>query len=337
MTINRVSLQDLTLRQLQYVVAVADTLGFRRAAERCAVSQPSLSAQIQQLEAALGVVIFERDRRQVLVTPSGVELVARARRVLVEAEDLVAVATRARDPFTGTLRVGVIPTIAPYLLPDVAQALAEEYPALRLVFREDKTEDVTRALRAGALDVGLVALEAELGELRHAKVLLDPFVVAMAPGHTLAKKAKLTQADLDGQDVLLLDDGHCLRTQALALCAKAGAREVGLRATSLATLVQMVARGPAVTLLPELAVPVENRRAQLAIRRFTAPPLRTLALVWRPRSPLGATIDRIAATLRARLRPPTARAQQPPSGSRPAGASSGSSASSQASRPRKPR
>jgi LysR family hydrogen peroxide-inducible transcriptional activator len=299
MAISRATIQDFSLRQLQYVVAVADTLGFRRAAERCGVSQPTLSAQIQHLESVLGVQLFERNRRQVLLTAAGEEVVARARRVLVETEDLLAVATRARDPFAGTFRVGVIPTIAPYFLPEVTQLLAKKYPHLRLVFVEEKTEDTVRDLWAGTLDAGLVALEADLGDLEHAEVMRDHFVVALPKGHPLAKKKKIAQHDLDDQEVLLLEDGHCLRSQALALCSRNGARELGLRATSLATLVQMVASGSAVTLLPELALSVENRRAQLEIRPFSGPiPFRTIALVWRPRSPFSEAFRQTAATLR---------------------------------------
>jgi len=301
MAISSPSLRDFSLRQLEYVVAVADTLGFRRAAERCAVSQPTLSAQIQQLEGVLGVSLFERDRKRVLLTAAGEEVVARARRILVEADDLVAVATRARDPFAGTFRVGVIPTIAPYFLPEITQVLALAYPKLRLVFREEKTEDTVRDLWAGTLDAGLVALEPDLVALEHAEVLRDPFVVALPKDHPLAKKKKIAQADLDHQEVLLLEDGHCLRSQALAVCGKAGAHEMDLRATSLATLVQMVAGSHAVTLLPELALTVENRGGQLEIRPFSAPvPFRTIALVWRPRSPFAAAFRATAATLRSR-------------------------------------
>jgi len=300
MAITNAAVHDLSIRQLQYVVAVADTLGFRKAAERCAVSQPTLSAQIQQLESVLGVLIFERDKRRVLVTAAGAEIVARARRVLVDAQDLVAAATRARDPFEGTFRVGVIPTIAPYYLPDVTEALASAYPKLRLVFREEKTEDTVRDLEEGTLDVGLVALEADLGELEHAEVFRDRFVLALPTGHPLAKKKRVPEDALAGTEVLLLEDGHCLRAQALAVCAQVGARETDLRATSLSTLVQMVSRSDGVTLLPELAVAVENRRGQLEIRPFTAPePYRTIALVWRRGSPFAEAFEKTAATLRA--------------------------------------
>ncbi|MDB4943178.1 MAG: Hydrogen peroxide-inducible activator [Labilithrix sp.] len=295
------SISDLSLRQLEYVVAVADTLGFRKAAERCGVSQPTLSAQIAQLEGVLGVTLFERGRSSgVLLTPAGEIIVSRARRVLLETGDLLAAATRARDPFEGSFRVGVIPTVAPYYLPEVTQVLARAYPHLRLVLREEKTEDAVRDLWAGTIDVALLALVDEVRDLDHAKVLDDPFVVALPRGHALARKKKVTQADLDGEDVLLLDDGHCFRSQALAVCNRAGAHEMDLRATSLSTLVQMVAGSTAVTLLPELAVDVENRRAQLEIRRFAEPvPSRTIALVWRPQSPFAEAFRKTAATLRA--------------------------------------
>lgn len=296
----RPSVQDVSIRQLQYAVAVADTLHFRKAAERCAVSQPTLSAQLRELESILGVTLFERDRRSVRITSAGEEIVARARRVLLETEDLVAAAERSRDPLTGTLRLAVIPTIAPYLLPELGPHLAAELPKLRIVFREQKTADAVRDLESGAIDAAVVALEADLGDVASATLVVDPFVVALPKRHPLAKKKKLELADLEGARVLLLDDGHCLRAQALALCARANADEADFRATSLATLAQMVSANEGITLLPKLAVPVENRRGQLVIRPFTAPaPSRTLALVWRPSSPLGAAFERVAEVLRA--------------------------------------
>lgn len=293
---------DLTLRQLEYAVAVAETLGFHRAAERCHVSQPTLSAQVAQLEAALGVRLFERDRRRVIVTPAGARLVERARRVLLEAEDLAAAAVRARDPLAGELRVGVIPTVAPYLLPEVTPLLGERYPRLQPVFLEAKTSEVVAGLDAGVLDAGLLALEADLGPCAHAEVCKDPFVVALPKGHPLARRSRLGLADLASETVLLLEEGHCLRAQAFALCSKSGAREAAFRATSLATLAQMVSSGAGITLLPSLAVEVENRRGQLELRPFEPPvPFRTIALVFRPSSPLAGPLRELAATLR---RPP---------------------------------
>src|SRR4051812_4474839 len=177
---------DLSLRQLEYIVAVADTLGFHKAAASCHVSQPTLSAQVQLLEGVLGVRLFERDRRRVLVTPAGSELVARARRVLLETEDLIAAATRSQTPFAGTLRVGVIPTLAPYLLPEVTPAITQRYPRLELVYREEKTADVVHALEEGTLDAGIAALEADLGGAAYAEVARDDFVVALPKNHPLA-------------------------------------------------------------------------------------------------------------------------------------------------------
>jgi LysR family hydrogen peroxide-inducible transcriptional activator len=294
---------DLSLRQLQYVVAVADTLGFHKAAARCHVSQPTLSAQLQHLESVLGVKIFERDRRHVVVTGAGAEIVARARRVLVEADDLIAAATRAREPFTGILRVGVIPTIAPYLLPDVMPGVRTAYPKLSLVFREEKTADIVRELAEGTLDAGLLAIEADIGECSRAEIVKDPFVVALPKGHPLARKKRLAISDLEGTRVLLLDEGHCFRDQTLELCERAKADEGSFRATSLATLSQMVSSGAGVTLLPTLAIPVENRRGQLEIRPFANPvPGRTIALVWRPRSPFSDALSELAKTIRAGLR-----------------------------------
>ena len=293
------SSNDLSLRQLQYVVAIADTLGFRKAAERCHVSQPSLSAQVAELEETLGVKLFERDRRRVLVTTAGADLVARARRVLSEAGDLVEAAVRLGDPLAGPLRLGVIPTIAPYLLPEAVPAVLARFPRIKLLFREDKTEVLVASLEEGKLDAAVLALEADIGELAHAVIADDPFVLAAPKKHALARKRTIAAADLEDETVLLLDDGHCLRGQALSYCASARANEASFRATSLSTLAQMVSSGVGVTLLPSLSVPIENRRGQLAIRPVKAPgPSRTVALVWRRSSPMVKALKELAAVLR---------------------------------------
>jgi len=299
------TLNDISLRQFQYVVAVADTLGFHKAAARCHVSQPTLSAQVQQLESVLGVRIFERDHRRVLVTGAGADIVARARRVLLEADDLLAVAARLNDPFAGTLRIGVIPTVAPYLLPEVMPKVGAKYPKLSLLFREEKTADIVRELAEGTLDAGLLALEADVGECAHADIATDPFVAALPKGHPLARKQRVDVADLEGENVLLLEEGHCFRDQALAICNRVKATETPFRATSLATLAQMVSSGAGITLLPSIAVPVENRRGQLEVRPFTKPvPGRTISLVWRPSSPLANVFTALAKTLRGGSRSP---------------------------------
>src|SRR5678816_1300713 len=239
-----------SLRQLQYAVAVADARSFRRAAEQCGVSQPSLSAQLAQLEGALGVRLFERDRRRVLLTPAGEELIERARRVLGDADDLVDAARRLGDPLAGTLSIGVIPTISPYLLPAAAPAIRRAHPRLTVRWLEDKTESLARDLHAGRLDAALLALEADLGgPLQREVIGRDPFVLAAPRKH--ARPANL--GELRGAHLLLLDDGHCLRDQALAVCAGARTEELAFRATSLPTLAQMVSAGAGITLLPSMA------------------------------------------------------------------------------------
>lgn len=290
-----------TLRQLQYAVAVADALSFSRAAELCGVSQPSLSAQLAELEDALGTRLFERDRKRVLLTAAGAALVARARRVLTEVDDLHDAGKRLGDPLSGTLRIGIIPTISSYLLPDLVRALRRQYPRLDVRWTEDKTANLVQALEEGALDAGVVALGVDLGDLAREPIGRDPFLLAAPRGHELARStAPATAEELAGAHVLLLDDGHCLRDQALAVCGGAGTEELGFRATSLPTLAQMVAAGAGVTLLPALAVPTESRRAPLVVRPLADPEaFRMIGLVWRPSSPLAPAMKRLVETMRA--------------------------------------
>jgi LysR family hydrogen peroxide-inducible transcriptional activator len=290
----------ITLRQLQYVVAVAETLSFRKAAERCHVSQPSLSAQLAQLEEALGVRVFERDKKRVMPTTAGKLLIERAQRLVVDADDLVTAARSAADPLAGMLRIGVIPTIAPYLLPSVTPALRKAFPKLSVAWVEEKTGTLVERLHGGGLDAALLALEAELGDVEHAVIAKDPFVLVTRKGDPLGgKKAEVGRAELRDAQVLLLDDGHCFREQALEYCTRAKAHELSLRATSLATLAQMVAGGMGVTLLPELSVKTEAPRAGLSVRPFCRPPpARTIALIWRKRSALGEALEKLAAVIR---------------------------------------
>jgi LysR family hydrogen peroxide-inducible transcriptional activator len=289
-----------SIRQLQYLLAVADLGGFRRAAEACGVAQPSLSAQIAQVEAAIGVQIFERGARGVRVTAAGEKLVDRARAVLLASRDLADTARQHGDPLTATVRIGVIPTVCPYLLPEIAPALKKQLPNLHPVWSEDKTQALLDQIGSGAIDGAVVALEARLSYLEHAVIADDPFVLAAASQHPLARRHGRASPDLLlGQQVFLLEDGHCFRDQALALCRAHGAKEAELRATGLSTLVQMVGSGSGVTLLPQLAVAVENRRGQLALRAFKSPaPMRRLVLAWRKGSAMSKSLDAVATVLR---------------------------------------
>jgi len=278
--------QTPTLRQLEYLVAIADLGSFHRAARACGVSQPGLSAQIRQLEALLELPLLERDRRRVLLTAAGEEIARRARAVLAEVQGLVESARTLQRPLCGTLRLGVIPTVAPYLLPRVLPRVRRRHPELRLRLLEAQTGELVAALGRGELDVLLLALEAPLGDLATHALFRDPFHVALPAGHRLASRRRLRESDLAGESVLLLEDGHCLRAQALAVCRAGGAEELGdFRATSLGTLIEMVRGGAGVTLLPELALRTEGRRPDLAIVPFAPPaPYRTIGLAWRPSS-----------------------------------------------------
>jgi LysR family hydrogen peroxide-inducible transcriptional activator len=278
---------DATLRQLEYAVAVADHGSFHAAARACHVTQPGLSAQIRQLEHLLGVTLFERSRRRVLLTSAGEEVVRRARALLTGVVDLEQAARAVARPLTGTLRVGVIPTVAPYLLPVALPAVRRRHPELVLRLHEAQTGTLVAMLQAGELDLLLLALEADLAGLETWPLFQDPFVAALPVRHPLASRKELREADLAGEPLLLLADGHCLRDQVLSACESSGAAEAGdFRASSLATLVQMVAGGAGVTLLPELAVRVEGATRDLALVRFRKPvPARTIGLAWRPSSP----------------------------------------------------
>jgi len=302
---SRWSPHPLTLRQLQYALAVAEFGSFRKAAQACAIAQPSLSAQIAQLESTLGVVLFERLSRGVVVTAAGREVIERAERTLLAADDLVAAAERRRDPDAGTLHIGVIPTVAPYLLPEVVPLLRKRYPRLQLLWAEEKTTTLLARLEAGTLDAGIVALDQELGDLAHAELGRDPFLLAVPVGHELARGSAPAQLEhLEGEMVLVLDDGHCFRDQVLSVCQRAGADEASVRATSLSTLAQMVAGGIGITLLPRLAIATENRARSLVTRPFgPRGPSRTLALAWRRTSPAAAMLSAVAGVIRKALLP----------------------------------
>jgi LysR family hydrogen peroxide-inducible transcriptional activator len=291
----------MNLRDLRYLVALAEHKHFGRAAEASFVSQPTLSTQIKKLEDELGVALVERTPRKVLLTEVGREIAQRARDVLNEVEQIRAIARRTLDPESGTVRLGIFPTLGPYLLPHVVPKIRERFPRLELLLVEEKTEVVLRMLREGRLDAGVLALPIHDDQL-HAEFLFEePFVLAVPEHHALSKRKALKLDDLSDQTLLLLEDGHCLRDQALEVCQLAGATEkTGFRATSLETLRQMVAANVGITLLPALSVqpPVaHSENIQLLPFRGHAPS-RRIAMIWRKSSAMAAFLKKLAGVLR---------------------------------------
>lgn len=296
----------MTLRELRYVVALAEHGNFARAARACHVSQPTLSAQLKKLEDYLGVRIFERSNKRVAATAAGEALIAQARAVVEAADRLKLLAQGSQDPFAGPLALGVIPTLGPYLLPHVLPRVKSAYPKLRLYLREGLTADLLQQVHAGKLDLVLAALPVELKGLQSAALFWEPFWLAAPPNHALARKKTVNAADLTGENVLLLEEGHCFRDQALAACGARRSRDrEDFQATSLETLRQMVASGVGVTLMPALAVKAGALSQRLLrFRPFSRPaPGRTLAALWRPGSAAAPAARALADLIRAHLPP----------------------------------
>ena len=275
-----------TLRQLRYLVALAEHRHFGRAAEACFATQSTLSAGLQELESLLGVTLVERTKRKVLMTPLGDEVAARACHLLRGAEDIADLARAHGKPLCGRLRLGVIPTIAPFLLPRSLPGLRSLYPELKLELREDLTARLLERLANGDLDAAILALPYEAAEMEMEALFTDPFVLACPPDHPLAALDSVSGAHLAEVDLLLLEEGHCLRDHALAACSlPAPRRGEGMLATSLGTLVQMVASGMGVTLLPRMAVEAGILTGtDLITRPLIGGGARLLGLAWRKSS-----------------------------------------------------
>lgn len=287
----------MNLQDLRYLVALAEHRHFGRAAEACFVSQPTLSTQLRKLEKELGVELVERNPRRVMLTEIGTQIADRARTVLREADGIGELARQARDPASGSLRIGLFPTLGPYLLPHVVPTLHRQFPELELLLVEEKTEVVLQHLRDGSLDVGVLAMPVHDESLHEEPLFEEDFVLAAPSDHPAARRSPVALSVLDGQSVLLLDDGHCLRDQALSVCSLAGASErSGFRATSLETLRQMVAAGVGVTLLPRLAVaPPVAASPDVRLVEFTAPrPNRRIAMYWRRSSAFRGFLPQVA-------------------------------------------
>ncbi|HTJ64610.1 MAG TPA: LysR substrate-binding domain-containing protein [Alphaproteobacteria bacterium] len=279
---------NVTLRQLRYFEALARHGHFGRAAEASAISQPALSMQIKELEETLGAVLIERGARQVRLTKFGEEAALRVRDILHAVDELGDHARASRDRLAGRLRIGMIPTIAPYLLPAVIGRLTEDYPELDIHVREAMTSKLIQELTEGRLDTAIVALPVSEPSLTERPLLTENFLL-VRPAAEAGTPVPTADALRDTR-LLLLEEGHCFRDQALAFCKmQTSPSRDSLDANSLSTLVQMVSAGLGVTLIPEMAVPLETREARVSVARFQDPqPARTIGMVWRKASPLAA-------------------------------------------------
>jgi len=277
-----------TLKQLKYLCSVAENQHFGQAAKACYVSQSTLSAGIQELEETLGVSLVERNNRNVLLTTIGKDVVDRAHDILVDVEDLVSMCAAAGEPFSGKMRLGVIPTIAPFLLPRLLRKLRSEHPDFKLFIREDLSQNLLDALYAGELDVLLLALPFPAENVDVMSLLDDDFLLASPPEHSLSRKKNVRTTDLKGESLLLLEDGHCLREHALEACKLRDSQiSIPYQATSLSTIVQMVANGIGITLLPSMSVEAGiTAGTDLVVQPFDQPGVaREVGLMWRKKTP----------------------------------------------------
>jgi LysR family hydrogen peroxide-inducible transcriptional activator len=290
----------ITLRQLRYLTALARHKHFGRAAEDCAVTQPALSMQVRELEREIGAELVERRPSEIALTEIGLDVARRAEHILASTRDLVDFA-RHRDLLSGLLKLGIIPTLAPYILPRVLPLLQKRYPQLRLEVRETQTKTLLEELMSGELDAVILALPAEGVDVETLPLFTDAFLLAVPATDPLPAKKRINVADVDQRRLILLEEGHCLRDQALAFCAtKRRDQPAGLGATSLTTVMQMVANGYGVTLVPEVSIDADLRDARVKLLRFADPePGRSIGLAWRRTSPrakdfaaLGAVVQR---------------------------------------------
>ena len=290
----------ITLKQLRYLTALAEHRHFDKAAEACAVTQPALSMQIRDLEKDLGTDLVERRPGEVMLTETGAEVARRADRVLSAARDLTEFARHSGRLLSGRLRLGVIPTLAPYVLPKILPVLQQRFPDLRVELRETQTRILTDELIRGALDAVLLALPLDEGEIESVALFDDPFLLAVPAAEGAAAEgrqngARVHARDIDQQRLILLEEGHCLRDQALAVCSAGKRSLVNFGATSMATLLQMVSHDMGMTLIPEIAIPTETSRNSIRIVPFTDPqPSREICLAWRRSNHRGKEMEALA-------------------------------------------
>ena len=289
----------MNLRDFEYLLAVARLKHFGKAAAACNVSQPTLSMQIKKMEEILGIPLLERGRGAIRLTLAGQEIAARAENILNETKAIRDIARQHRDPLAGTMTLGAFPTLAPFLFPRIVPGLNQSFPGLRLYLVEEKTAELIRRLRAGTLDLALLALPVAADDLDHVKVLDEPFLVALAKENPLSKKTAVKLDDLRKETLLLLEDSHCLTGQALQVCTWAASRESReFRATSLETLRQMVASNLGVTLVPRMAT--EAAAPAVVYRRLEASsrPRREIGLFWRKTSPFAGAFTQLAGEIK---------------------------------------
>jgi len=290
----------MNLRDLRYLLAVAEHEHFGRAAKACGISQPTLSVQVRKLEALLGVTLFERTSKAVAPTAACEQLIGHARAAVAEAEAILSVARNLRDPLAGRFRLGIIPTLAPYLLPLVFAPLREALPALEVEPWEDQTSALLERLRGHELDAALLATEVDGPDLASQPLFAEPFIAALPPEHPLAGQEVVAEADL-ARDILVLADGHCLRGQALAACGHSGALGGALRAASLSTLLNMVAAGYGTTLIPGLATGAAQD-AGIVLRPLATRAGRTVRIAWRTHFPRRPMVEAVGEVIATRLR-----------------------------------
>ncbi len=290
----------MNIRDLEYLVSLAEHRHFRRAADACHVSQPTLSGQIRKLEDELGIMLLERTSRKVLFTQAGLLLVDQALTVLREVKVLREMASQQGESMSGPLHIGLIPTVGPYLLPHIIPTLHKTYPNLEMYLHEAQTTTLLQQLDSGKLDCAILALVKESEAFIEVPLFDEPMQLAIYADHPWADRDRVSMSELAGEKLLMLEDGHCLRDQALGFCFQAGADEdTHFRATSLETLRNMVAAGSGITLLPSLAVPHERKRDGICYLQCYKPePKRTVALVYRPGSPLRARYEQLAESIR---------------------------------------
>jgi LysR family hydrogen peroxide-inducible transcriptional activator len=296
----------MNIRDFEYLVALAEHQHFRKAAEACFVSQPTLSGQIRKLEDELGTTLLERSSRRVLFTDVGLQLVRQAKQILKEIKTFKDMASEQGGAMSGPMNVGFIPTLGPYILPKIVPTLKMNFPELELYLHEAQTHQLVQQLEDGKLDCLILASVEETKTFKEIELYNEPLSVAVPAGHEWACFEQLDMSQLNGKTVLMLGDGHCLRDQALGFCFAAGAKDdERFKATSLETLRNMVAAGAGITLLPELALPKEREKDGVCYLKATNPsPSRKLVLVYRPGSPFKQRFEQLAHVIKQRLQAP---------------------------------